>query len=449
MKLIKFEAIDVYDYLKININFNEDLSFLVGGNGSGKTTAIKLIHAILTPTLKDLYTIPFKSFMLTINIEGNDEDTLIKVTKNDNLAISISDIKQTIELPKFDEDEYLDYKLHQIPNTDDFFDNLVINYKETEVMNFIKTLEIPIFLGLERRSQNKGTGVIRRRPLNNRHRRLGQPLNNITGILAISLNEIQSIIQDIYENMRAHEDTLRIRLRDNIISSSFQYIDFSTLINDKGELNMPTVDEKRHILNRRSEIENLLENLGTNTNKFSKNINDFFTKMDNLFESMKDITDTKGVAVEWITNLAQIDRIEKLIEMIDENKIKINKRFESINLFLDSINYFFEDSGKKVLISKVGQLQIKKPNGNKSNIDALSSGERQLLVLFAQLIFNNDSNSSNVFIIDEPELSLHLKWQDEFVKYALKLSPKTQLIMATHSPEIFAGYEHKTLQING
>ena len=38
---------------------------------------------------------------------------------------------------------------------------------------------------------------------------------------------------------------------------------------------------------------------------------------------------------------------------------------------------------------------------------------------------------------------------EEFVQYALESSPKTQLILATHSPEIFAGYENKVIQVKG
>ncbi|MBK7680426.1 MAG: ATP-binding protein [Chitinophagaceae bacterium] len=45
--------------------------------------------------------------------------------------------------------------------------------------------------------------------------------------------------------------------------------------------------------------------------------------------------------------------------------------------------------------------------------------------------------SGTIFIIDEPELSLHPKWQEDFLAAVEALTPKnTQLIIATHSPII-------------
>jgi predicted ATP-dependent endonuclease of OLD family len=51
-------------------------------------------------------------------------------------------------------------------------------------------------------------------------------------------------------------------------------------------------------------------------------------------------------------------------------------------------------------------------------------------------MFGEESNRSSVLIIDEPELSLHLKWQEMFVDAISEASPDTQLILATHSPSI-------------
>ena len=67
--------------------------------------------------------------------------------------------------------------------------------------------------------------------------------------------------------------------------------------------------------------------------------------------------------------------------------------------------------------------------------------------MFSHLIFKNESNPSGIFIIDEPELSLHIDWQKDFIRYATESNPNTQLILATHSPDIFIGNEKKTILI--
>ena len=81
MKLIKFSAENVYGYLKFDITFNNDLSFLVGGNGSGKTTVLKLIQAILTPNLKDIYLIPYEKMALEFEKDNKKYTIFIEKTK--------------------------------------------------------------------------------------------------------------------------------------------------------------------------------------------------------------------------------------------------------------------------------------------------------------------------------------------------------------------------------
>ena len=70
----------------------------------------------------------------------------------------------------------------------------------------------------------------------------------------------------------------------------------------------------------------------------------------------------------------------------------------------------------------------------------MSSGEKQIFIIFASLIFGLKNNKSGIYIIDEPEASLHLKWQREFVSSILEINPNIQLIFATHSPEIVGRY---------
>ena len=52
-----------------------------------------------------------------------------------------------------------------------------------------------------------------------------------------------------------------------------------------------------------------------------------------------------------------------------------------------------------------------------------------------------------MFIVDEPELSLHLEWQLEFVDTLLELNPDIQLIFATHSPEIIGKRRDKAFKL--
>jgi predicted ATP-dependent endonuclease of OLD family len=114
---------------------------------------------------------------------------------------------------------------------------------------------------------------------------------------------------------------------------------------------------------------------------------------------------------------------------------------------LNALNRFFKDSNKELYFDpSTGRLVFSIVDGQSQEkigrlITFLSSGERQILILFTFLAFS--SNSQSVFIVDEPELSLHPKWQHEFMEAFLGLRPKgTQLVLATHSPDIVG--KHKT-----
>ena len=47
-----------------------------------------------------------------------------------------------------------------------------------------------------------------------------------------------------------------------------------------------------------------------------------------------------------------------------------------------------------------------------------------------------DSSERDLILIDEPELSLNIKWQNELVPLLMESAPNSQIILATHSPSI-------------
>lgn len=75
----------------------------------------------------------------------------------------------------------------------------------------------------------------------------------------------------------------------------------------------------------------------------------------------------------------------------------------------------------------------------------LSSGEQHQIVLFYELIFKANNNS--FFLIDEPEISLHIDWQRSFLHDIRKISVlgDSNFLIATHSPQIIGG--HRELAI--
>lgn len=64
----------------------------------------------------------------------------------------------------------------------------------------------------------------------------------------------------------------------------------------------------------------------------------------------------------------------------------------------------------------------------------LSSGEKQILVILLTALVQE--NRPGVMLMDEPEISLHIEWQQRLITLVRTLNPNTQIILCTHSPAI-------------
>ena len=134
--------------------------------------------------------------------------------------------------------------------------------------------------------------------------------------------------------------------------------------------------------------------------------------------------------------------INSLAQAFKDFESNATKAYEDLRVYLATVNAFLKDSRKQVDFDVSSNAlyysflgEDGKPVGNKSRLESMSSGERQILILLTFLKFV--AEPERVFIIDEPELSLHPKWQQEFVGALHALQPSgTQLLLATHSPEI-------------
>lgn len=91
-------------------------------------------------------------------------------------------------------------------------------------------------------------------------------------------------------------------------------------------------------------------------------------------------------------------------------------------------------SGHKKVRFKDESIDILTSSGGTIGLGCLSSGEKHLLLIFVHCLLAEESS----LIIDEPELSMHVDWQRRLIESMRTLNPRTQLILAAHSPEIMA-----------
>lgn len=124
-----------------------------------------------------------------------------------------------------------------------------------------------------------------------------------------------------------------------------------------------------------------------------------------------------------------INTLEKKLNAYEDIRIKLRLFLRLLNNkeFVNKKFAFSRNEGLRVLLKTGGML---------SNLTKLSSGEQNEIFLLFKLIF--DVPNRSVLLIDEPELSLHVAWQLQFIKDIKEIARarEIQIVIATHSPEI-------------
>ena len=138
----------------------------------------------------------------------------------------------------------------------------------------------------------------------------------------------------------------------------------------------------------------------------------------------------------------------KIISAIFKNK---NEKVGDVQKkVFDEINEIFEILDIDVKIEDISQDGRNIPiftnsAGDKFDINELSSGEKQLFLRTLAIKMLNPENS--IILIDEPELSLHPKWQQRIVDVYRKIGKNNQIIIATHSPHILGSVKKENIML--
>jgi len=125
---------------------------------------------------------------------------------------------------------------------------------------------------------------------------------------------------------------------------------------------------------------------------------------------------------------------EDLAFSVEEYVNRNYETAESAIVFLDIVNDFLVN--KSVYINERNILSARMDNGSALPIEKLSSGERQILIMFYLLLF--EAKNGSLIIIDEPEISLHVGWQQRLGKTFSDIAKlrDMHMIVATHSPQV-------------
>lgn len=136
------------------------------------------------------------------------------------------------------------------------------------------------------------------------------------------------------------------------------------------------------------------------------------------------------------------NRMEKSV--LKGNKIDIDfitELYSQKNLFISIINELFKET-KKTINTDKSKLEFILDDGKNLSMYELSSGEKQILYILLKVLLQE--KKEYIVFMDEPEISLHIDWQEVLIDKILLLNPNCQLLIATHAPSlILRGWDTK------
>ena len=399
---IQFEKLfGRFDY---NVIFNsEGLTILTGPNGYGKSTILKSIEAIGKEFVGIMFFMRLDFRKITVNFENNRNIIIEKV--DNTLIINDIPIKEEVFqnsleeimerrpfFSRIDENTWFDRRRGTRITLNDYISDLYVKeVRSVESDADIKIFSTELIILLKEMKQLVGEiYFIKEQRLirENKNRRDEQEVVNVIEELPIRFRELMQNVQQDY-----------------------------SIVANKLDSTYP---------NRLFETEE-----GIAESDYKIKMQEMASKFESL--SKYDLSTMQ----EPVNFIFKEEHAKALKVYFDDFEVKYQVYEDFINkldLYTDIINHRL--SFKTLKISKEFGISIIDENSKHLKLTQLSSGEKQEIVLFYDLIFGTEKDI--LLLIDEPEISLHITWQKKFMDDLLRIIDYKgfNVIVATHSPQI-------------
>lgn len=428
LKSIKIEGLfGKYDY---SLDFRNDIAIWISENGVGKTTLLTIIVAILTGDARTLYDINFKKISVNISNDNyiidkqkpisslKDKDNIEYINRHmmylledlerylpRNLSLKI---RNEIIHNRYMDPSMLDEIIYRLP-----YDERFNNDRLDQIIHKIKDLQYSALYDEIYRIKDSLREEIVFYPT---YRRVEVGFERVfstnikkyanreltTKYMGFDMSDVKNRIRNLLEKLRKDANAAYIEMNANIISELLADR-IGNYIDDFGDIDMHKVDVviKRIGEDRIDNIDKLRPFL--TSREFNENNSNiefliyYLQKLVNIYNSQEAI-DKK------LSKFAQV-----CSKYLSRKKIEYDETMLTMNV-LDS-------------------------DGLKIDFEDLSSGEKQIVSIFSKVYL--DVTSPCIFIIDEPEISLSIEWQKEFLRDIYDSEKVALLIATTHSPFIF------------
>ncbi len=459
--ITKIQVFGLYDVFDHTINLKEEnITLILGENGLGKTIILKMVKAFFDKNYNDLFSFPYREFRLFFNekevitilkeIDEEESNLIFRYRKTSDPKKNKNEFK--LPISQFHRRSYY----HKYPKRSINYIDFDRHSSELEYFINRNSRHYIERVGREKWVDHKFGEVYSTREIITKFKdylpegiikelytKIPDWLTNKSDLFEAMLIETQRLLYKSKEGESEYKNSVikyAQELAEKIKNKTVAATDLASnldknypnrVVEEITKKNKISDEEIKLGLNHLSKRRELLNKVGLIDTEEEQ-----FHPLNNTIEGGQKNNDLLNIVLQVYINdsnkkLEIYDDLAKKLEILIDI---INKRFLYKTLSISKTNGF-------VFKSTITEKEIP--------LSGLSSGEQHELVLFYQLLF--DTLPSSLLLIDEPEISLHIKWQNHFIddlQEVIKLNSFSAII-ATHSPDIINNKWSLTVNLNG
>lgn len=405
----------LWGYRNLNIRFKPEVNCLIGRNGSGKTSVMHIIWSMLTGDLGSLASRDWASAKLTLQewrTESPDVELEVRQEHAGEFVVRIDDRQWELnELMFHTRGRYAAASRR-------------VNEVAEEAIAAIRSHSDAVWLPVSRRL----------------------PISDIDDsdaeLRRVHGSQLESVDHTMRRLMREMRD---YRARINVEQTKhFKQFERDVLMlmlydpkrrSEGGSFRLTDRDDEQRLVRA-------FRDAGLMNDALRDRISDHFSAA--LRVSKKFGSGDELDSEDWSV-LPVIERTHRMLEIAEQLEKGREGLLEAVNRFIDIANEFL--APKSLILDEGGQVFVADPRLDEPLAPSrLSSGEKQVLILLVQALLGEDKPV--VYLADEPELSLHVEWQEMLIRSLKDLGGEMQLIVATHSPDIVSGFGDSVIDLS-
>lgn len=416
MKINSIKIDKLFEIFDYNISFSneENLLIITGPNGFGKTMILNIIYSLFNRKFVFFQKLVYEK--ITVSLDRDISIIILKNVENDlpNVKFTFAQNDKIIET--FDYSSKLENDIERI------------------IQKLLPVARIGVDKWIDRRSRRSLTTDDL---INEYSDQLPDEVSK--NLLNIKSEKTKAILdsikvhlireQRLFREVQSTERNYRDEKEQNVMMETIQ-----TYANELKKL-IAYYSQKSFIISQEldSSYPNRLIPAKGNVSEEEYNVR--FNKLKEKQDKLKrnNLYESKQEALGY----SEADSKALLVYLDDlESKLGVfDNLLEKLELFTNILNDR-RFTYKTIQIDREKGFYFKTSAGKELELTQLSSGEQHEVVLLYELIFNAKQNV--LVLIDEPEISLHITWQKEFLNDLLRIIKiqNFQVVIATHSPSI-------------